>query len=112
MVFKIGDAKKIRIKYPDGDDVRFIINWGDDSETSSFTSSGSNLIVSHTWTGQGTYTITVYAEDENGAVSGETTSQMIIEKSKTINNPFLNFLQSHPNMFPLLQRLLQRLGLQ
>jgi hypothetical protein len=29
-----------------------------------------------------------------------------------INTPFLNFLQSHPNLFPILQRLLQRLGLQ
>ena len=33
------------------------------------------------------------------------------EKSREINTPFLNFLDSHPNMFPLLQRLLQRLGL-
>ena len=33
-------------------------------------------------------------------------------RSKIINTLFLNFLQSHPNMFPLLQRLLLRLGLQ
>ena len=32
------------------------------------------------------------------------------EKSREINTPFLNWLQSHPNMFPILQRLLLRLG--
>ena len=81
-------------------------------ETTSFIASGSNMIVTHTWMVQGTYTITVYAEDEYGATSGTTTGQMIIDKSKTINNLFLNWLQSHPNMFPLLHCLFQRLGLQ
>ena len=33
------------------------------------------------------------------------------EKSRVIKTPFLNWLENHPNMFPLLQRLLQRLGL-
>jgi len=38
-----------------------------------------------------------------------------LEKSKQkeyINTPFLNFLQEHPNLFPILQKLLQRFGLQ
>ena len=92
----------------DGDDVRFHIDWNDgDSETSSFTSSGSNMVVSHIWTGQGTYTITVYAEDEFGAVSGTTTSQMIIEKSKTMSNPFLHFLQQYPILYQLLKKFLR-----
>jgi hypothetical protein len=98
---------------PDGDDVRFIVDWGDgDSETTSFTTSGNDLTVSHMWTEQGTYSICVYAEDEFGALSITTTVQMIIEKSKTIYNPFLIWLQSHPNMFPILQQLIMRFGLQ
>ena len=64
------------------------------------------------WTDQGTYTIRVYAEDEHGDSSAETTHQMIIEKSKTLSNPIQKFLQSHPNMFPILQLIIQRLGLQ
>ncbi|UCH71703.1 MAG: hypothetical protein JSW62_04715, partial [Thermoplasmatales archaeon] len=32
-------------------------------------------------------------------------------KNNAINSPFLNYLQPHPNMVPMLQRLLQRLGL-
>jgi hypothetical protein len=97
---------------PNGDDVRFIVDWGDgDSETTSFTTSGSDLIVSHSWSEKGTYTIRVYAEDVHGATSGETTGQMVIKKSKAINNPFLNLLESHPNIFPILQKLLQHLRL-
>jgi hypothetical protein len=33
------------------------------------------------------------------------------DKAKEFNSPILNFLQSHPNIFPLLQIVLQRLGL-
>jgi hypothetical protein len=32
--------------------------------------------------------------------------------AETVNKPLLQFLQSYPNMFPLLQKLFQRLGLQ
>jgi len=35
-----------------------------------------------------------------------------IPRNKTTNTPFLNFLTSHPSLFPILQRLLLRLGLQ
>ena len=33
------------------------------------------------------------------------------QRNKTINNPFLNWLQCHPNVFPLLQKLIQQFGL-
>jgi hypothetical protein len=33
------------------------------------------------------------------------------EKAREFNSPILNFLENHPNMFPLLQLVLQRLGL-
>ena len=33
-------------------------------------------------------------------------------RNRAVNSPFLNFLQLHPNLFPILQLLLQRLGLQ
>jgi hypothetical protein len=92
---------------PNGDDVKFHIDWGDgDSETTSFTSSGSDLIVTHSWSEKGTYTIRVYAEDVYGAVSDETIGQMVIEKSKAINYSLLQFLQSHPYLLPILQKLL------
>ena len=46
-----------------------------------------------------------YVEDE------DTCWVHAYEKTKEFNTPILNFLQNHPNMFPLLQLLLQRLGL-
>ena len=36
---------------------------------------------------------------------------VVMPRNKAINTPLLNFLQQHPNMFPLLQLLIQRLGL-
>jgi hypothetical protein len=35
-----------------------------------------------------------------------------VKKNREFNIPFLNWLQSHPNMFPILQLLIQKLGLQ
>jgi hypothetical protein len=42
------------------------------------------------------------------------TFKTIVDKSKAkvLNTPFLDILESHPNIFPILQMLLQRLGLQ
>jgi len=50
-------------------------------------------------------TVGVIAEDEFGAQS-----DWILVKSKSkpyINTPFLNFLQNHPHLFPLLRQLLE-----
>jgi hypothetical protein len=51
------------------------------------------------------------ANPEN-VVDGDYAYVHAIEKSRDINTPFLNWLQNHPNMFPILQLLIQRLGLQ
>jgi hypothetical protein len=97
---------------PDGDDVRFIINWGDTkSDTTDFVASGSDKSVSHVWNAEDSYTITAYAEDEFGSFGPEVTFTIVIPRDKAINNPFLNWLQSHPNLLLLLQILLPNLGL-
>jgi len=36
---------------------------------------------------------------------------VVLPVVETIQRPILNFLQSHPNMFPLLQKLIQNFGL-
>jgi hypothetical protein len=98
---------------PDGDDVKYLIDWGDGtSDTTSFAASGTGVDASHTWADEGTYTITASTEDSNGLAGPEATKQMNVPRNKAINTPFLNFLQNHPNMFPMMQMLLQRLGLQ
>ena len=92
---------------PDGDDVRYIIDWDDGNiDTTGFNPSGTDIIVSHSWSETGSYECSVYAEDVYGSVSDETIFTITIKKSKSIQNPILIFLQSHPKLFPILRQLL------
>ncbi|RLF40407.1 MAG: hypothetical protein DRN12_05450 [Thermoplasmata archaeon] len=64
---------------PDGDSVKYIIDWGDgSSDTSSLMISGVTFTISHNWSSAGLFTITVYAEDEHGARSNSVTFTMSI----------------------------------
>ncbi len=97
----------------EGDDVKYIINWGDNiSNTTGFNPSGTNLTVSHSWATKGKYTISVKAEDEFGLISPEATKVVTITKNKIIDNPILKFFESHQNLFQILQKIIQRLRLQ
>jgi hypothetical protein len=92
---------------PDGDNVKYLIDWGDaTSDTTSFAASGTGVDASHTWADEGAYTITASAEDSNGVVGPQTTKTMNVPRGKALNFPFYSFLQSHPNMFPILRQLL------
>ena len=97
---------------PDGDDVRFHIDWGDGNEEwTPYGPSGTDKSVTHIWDVTGTYIITVSAEDTFGNIGLSTTFTVVIPRDKAINIPFLQFLQNHPNMFPLLQKILLQFGL-
>ena len=99
---------------PYGDDIaEYIVNWGhgqDETLTGPFPS-GSPATASHTWNLKGTYTIKAKAVDIYGDESGWGTFTVTIPRDKAINKPLLQFLQCHPYLFPLLQKLLQNLGL-
>jgi len=98
---------------PDGDNAKYHIDWDDgDSDTTDFSPSGTDVKVKHTWSNEGTYTIKAKAEDTNGLVGPEGSLSVTMPRNRAINRPFQWFLQQHPNLFPILQRLLQRLGLQ
>ncbi|GAH26118.1 unnamed protein product, partial [marine sediment metagenome] len=87
-------------------------DWGDEtSDETVLNPSGTDVTVPHTWTKSGKYTITAYAEDSKGSTGPTSTFQVTMPRDKEINNPFLQFLQNHPNLFPLLQKLIQQLGL-
>lgn len=91
---------------PDTDDVKYIIDWGDgDNETTTFTSSGADVTVSHIWATKGTYTISVKAEDEYGLISPETTLEITIPRNKAllIIQPILQWLLQK---FPILKNLM------
>ena len=58
----------------------------------------------------GTYTLGLQSKDANDAESEWVYAQINATKNKAINTPFLtflqSFLQSHPNLFPILRQLL------
>ncbi|KYK29235.1 hypothetical protein AYK20_05985 [Thermoplasmatales archaeon SG8-52-1] len=94
---------------PDGDDIaEYIIDWGD-GQVMTITGpfeSGITQTKTHTWTSQGTYTIKAKAKDIFGFESdwGELVVKM--PRNRAINTLYkilYNFLQSHPNLFPILQ---------
>ena len=99
----------------DGNDVSYYIKWGDGSVTdwTTFQASGPpGYSESHKWDEQGTYTIEAKAKDTYGVESDWATLEVTMPRNRAITSPFLNFLQNHPNLFPILRLLLQRLGLQ
>ena len=93
---------------PDGDDVKYHITWDDGySDITDFDASGAIVTVSHIWTAEKTYVITAYAEDAKGLTGPETTLSVTMPRDKAIQtHPFLRFLQSHQNLFPILRQLL------
>jgi len=99
---------------PDGDDVSYFIRWGDGEETdwTTFQASGPpGYIESHSWDTQGTYIIQAKAKDIYDAESEWGELQVTMPRNKAISRPLLNFLENHPNLFPLLQKLIQNFGL-
>jgi len=92
---------------PDNDDIRYHIDWGDgNSEITEFNPSGADVIVKHTWAKKGSYMIKVKTEDVNGLFGPEAVSPITIPRNKALNIPFLQFLQQHQNLFPILRYIL------
>jgi len=95
---------------PNGDDVKYYIDWGDgDTEWTSFSASGTPVIVSHTWAEKGIYIIKAKAKDINGLIGPEGTMviAMPVTQPQSQSSSLLQKVsQQLPNAFPILQRLL------
>jgi hypothetical protein len=95
---------------PDGDDVAYHINWGDNTtDTTESNPSGTDVTVSHDWAADGVYTIKAYATDKNGLMGPEATFEITIPRNKPDNNNFQFFywlFQKFPNLFPILKYIL------
>jgi len=95
----------------DEDDIKeFVVYWGDgtpDETISGPFAPGEEVIASHTWERQKDYKITATAEDVNGGVSEEASFFVTMPKNKAVHRSiFLQFLENHPNLFPILRQLL------
>ena len=92
---------------PDDDDVKFFINWDDGStEWTDYSPSGSNLIVKHTWSEKGNYTIEAKAVDINGVESDLGTFEVTIPRNKPFSsylNLFKMFIKRSFNLFTILR---------
>ncbi len=91
---------------PDEDDIdRYVINWDDSSPEETITGpfkSGETVFAKHTWNTYGDYQISAYAVDVIGLQGGDGTLNVIMPRARAL----LRFF----DMFPILQRLLQRLA--
>jgi len=95
---------------PNNDDVYYYIKWGDGKIENWIGpyKSGEEVTVSHMWVIKGTYTIKAKAKDIHGAESNWGTLTVTMPRNRAyINTPFLNFLQNHLNLFPILKLLLK-----
>ena len=99
---------------PDSDTLFYLIDWEDCTYENWIGPylSGEIVEVTHTWAKIGTYNVKVKAMDTYGGESDWEALTVTMPRNRAINSRFLNFLQNHPNLFPILQMLLQRLGLQ
>ena len=92
---------------PDGDDVKFYIDWGDtSSETTGFIASGTDEIRSHTWTEEGTYTIEAYCEDSTGLTGPSSTLVVTMPRVKAVPTLLQRLLEIFPNAFPMIRYML------
>jgi hypothetical protein len=93
----------------DQDTVRYYIDWGDNTSTTTLLyDSGKKINISHAWEQEGTYTIKVKSIDINYAESDWATLTVTMPCSYNRQIPqFLNWLfQRFPHAFPLLRQLM------
>jgi len=91
----------------DNDQIYYLVDWGDNSNSGPLGpySSSETIEASHIWNIKGNYEVKVQAKDEHGGESDWETLSVSMPKNKPINTPFLNFLEHHPHMFPLLRQI-------
>ena len=82
------------------------MDWGDGSSDDWHGphQSDEEIIIVKTWEEMGTYEIKVKAKD-NDELESEWSDPLsvTIPKTKVKNFPFLNFLDNHPKLFPILR---------
>ena len=94
---------------PDGDSIRYVFDWGDNSITwTEYCSSGETGQAEHMWWIQGTYSVRVKARDRYGYESEWSDPiEVIMPVNQQTAHPWFHwFLDRFPNAFPILRQLL------
>ena len=96
---------------PNDDDVYYYIEWGDGEFENWFGpyESGEEVIISHTWDEQNTYTIKARAKDTNNLWGpwGELEVTMPVNQHSYSFPLLQRLLERFPNMFPILRHLIE-----
>lgn len=97
---------------PEGDDISYNLDWGDGYTTNTdFYNSGFGYKENHTWITEGTYIIKAKTIDIYGAESDWNTFNVVMPRNKIeANYYFFSLLERFSNQFPILQKLLNRVG--
>ena len=95
---------------PNGDDIEYYVDWGDGYNTNWIGpyASGDTALRDHSWDGSETYQIKAKTRDIYGKESDWSYYDVIIPRDKAFNIPILNYLQTYPYLFPILQKLIQQ----
>jgi len=90
------------------DEIYYMFDWDDGTFSNWLNKDWVDYgLAFHVWKKQGNYDVRVKAKDIYGMESEWSDPLSIsMPKSRSINRPFLQFLENHPRMFPLLQQLL------
>jgi hypothetical protein len=90
----------------DGDDLYYYIDWGDDQveEWIGPHSSGEEIILSHTWSEENTYTIRAKVKDINEEESEWETLEISMPKFR-VYSPLSYWLSRLINKYPILQKI-------
>ncbi|KYK32049.1 MAG: hypothetical protein AYK22_00370 [Thermoplasmatales archaeon SG8-52-3] len=94
---------------PDGDDVSFYILWGDGYvDSTSYSPTGTDVIVSHIYTKEKTFTIQAKAIDSNGVESNWSEFEITIPRTRQNYNYLFNLLlEKFPNLYLILKQLIK-----
>ena len=104
---------------PDGNKLYYWFDWGDgnDSDWLGPYESGETIIATYVWESEGAYqvkvkTLDILSVETDYGIQSEWSDPLSVSmpKNKAINTPFLNFLENHPHLFPLLQLILNLKG--
>lgn len=104
---KVGNSieYKFNATDPDGDQVKYIINWGDGkTDITALNPSGSDMAMTHTWSKKGDYTIKVQAQDEFGLIGLQSAKTVTMPRDRALNWYYL--IMKVLEHFPLLEKIL------
>ncbi len=92
---------------PDGNDVYYFIDWGDQTNSSWIGPypSGEQITQPHTWSKKGTYVVRCKAKDTSDAESDWAILHVKMPTSLSFN-PLMKFFERFPHLFPILRHFL------